>query len=349
MKIGIITIHNPPNYGAMLQAYALCFHLNNTGHEAETIDYDQPDLSDYFRFKWSFPPRVTNYLRIKRCAAFVRDKQTKSVKQYRSPESFHSDANNYDALITGSDQVWFTGPVQYYDPLYFLDLPNCKARKISYAPSAGSTKSFDEFTPKVSAALNQFDHISIRDDNTASLIEPLTDKPTIRVVDPTFLCDFQALLSLKSPQPAPYLLLFGNIAPKWNDLIRAYAKKLGVNRIVTLQYKNSVASHRLGAPSPEDWINHFKHAAGIITTYFHGTAFAINFQRPFLSIPTPGRVKKVKALLDDVNLSQRFIGAESSVETALALIDDPIDWEEASNLLEEKVITSKKFLQEALA
>lgn len=348
MKIGIITIHNPPNYGAMLQAYSLSTHLAETGHQVEIIDYDQPDLHEYFRFKWSFPPRFTNWQRLKRCAAFVRDKQVKSAKTYRSPEQFLPDADNYDALITGSDQVWFTGPVQFYDPLYFLDLPQARARKISYAPSAGGTTDFEDFTPKVKAALARFDHISVRDDNTEALIAPLTDKPIARVVDPTFLCDFTQLLNPSSPQPEPYLLLFGNIARKWDALIKSTAKQLGVSRIVTLQYKNENATHRLGAPSPEDWINHFKHAAGIITSYFHGTAFAINFERPFLAIPTPGRVKKVNALLEDVGLQARVVQEADDPATALPKFAQPIDWPAAKELLQQRVNTSKLFLRRAL-
>lgn len=126
MKIGIITIHNVPNYGAMLQAYALCTRLRELGYDAETIDYEQPELKCYFQFKWGFPPRLVNWSRIKRCSKFVREKLTKSAKTYTSAESFFKDASKYDALIAGSDQIWFTGPVQYYDRMYFLDIPRCR-------------------------------------------------------------------------------------------------------------------------------------------------------------------------------------------------------------------------------
>ena len=350
MKVGIITIHNPPNYGAMLQAYALSTYLRAQGHEAEIVDYDQPALREYFRFKWSFPPRLNNWLRIKRCAAFVRDKQVKSPKSYATPESFLADANNYDALITGSDQVWFTGPVQYCDPLYFLDLPDCSAKKLSYAASAGGTTDFGEFAPRIKAALSRYHAVAVRDDNTDALVQPLVDQATVRVVDPTFLIDFQELLSPHSPQPEPYLLLFGNIGPKWTPLVQAAAKRYGVKRIVTLQYKNTAATHRLGAPSPVDWINHFKHATAIVTTYFHGTAFAINFQKPFLSIPTPGRIQKVGALLDDVGLAERFIN-EKTDDPALSVdkLQHEIDWGMASALLKDKVEASKAFLRASLA
>lgn len=349
MKVGIITIHNPPNYGAMLQAYALSTYLQKKGFDAEIVDYDQPDLSAYFRFKWSFPPRINNWLRIKRCRAFVDNQQRKSAKTYRSPEEFIPDANNYDALITGSDQVWFVGPVQYYDPLYFLDLPESRARKISYAASVGGSKTFGEFEEKVSSALSRIDHLAVRDEHSFSLVDPLVETTPTQVVDPTFLRDFSELLSTNSPEPEPYLLLFGNISKKWGPLIKEVAKRRNVKTIVTLQYKNDFATKRLGAPSPVDWINYFKHADSVITTYFHGTAFAINFQRPFISIPTPGRVEKVKGLLANVGLEERFIADDGPTENAADLFSAPIDWTSAKSQLDARVATSEAFLANALA
>ncbi len=350
MKIGIITIHNPPNYGAMLQAYALSTYLKSAGHDAEIVDYDQPALAHYFKMRWTFPPPLQHWLRLKRCRAFVANKQTKSSKSYASASEFIDDAQNYDALITGSDQVWFTGPVQYYDPLYFLDLPDSKARKISYAASAGGTTDFGEFIPKIRTALERFNYVSVRDDNTDALVQPLIEDKTTRVVDPTFLCAFEELLEEKPPQPEPYLLVFGNISSKWNETIKAAAKHHGAKRIVTLQYKNEAATHRIGAPSPEQWINHFKHAAGIVTSYFHGTAFAINFNRPFLSIPTPGRVKKVQALLKDVGLDARFLSEnDNQPADAQKLLESEIDWSNANVLLKQKVDASKNYLEKALA
>lgn len=349
MKVGIITIHNPPNYGAMLQAYALSTYLRKQGHEAEIVDYNQPALTDYFKFRWSFPPKVNNWLRLKRCREFVVNKQTKSAKTYNSPESFLEDAKKYDALITGSDQVWFTGPVQYYDPLYFLDLPDSPARKISYAASVGGTKDFEQFTDKVANAVRGIDFLSIRDEHSASLVRPFLSEEPTQVVDPTFLSSFEDLIQDSPPEREPYLLLFGNMGAKWNPLIKETARKLGVAKIVTLQYKNEAATQRIGAPSPEEWINFFYHAAGVITTYFHGTAFAINFQKQFLSIPTPGRVEKVRGLLSNVGLEKRFVADSDDALACVSRFHEPIDWVAASDALGKRVDSSKQFLATALA
>ncbi len=113
-KIGIITIHNPPNYGAMLQAHGLSRKITELGYDVEIIDFRRSAAESYYRFKWSFPPRVNQWLWLRACRKFVDTYQKRSSTTYRSVHEFSADANQYDALICGSDQIWYTGPVQYY-------------------------------------------------------------------------------------------------------------------------------------------------------------------------------------------------------------------------------------------
>lgn len=46
-KIGIITIHNSPNYGACLQSFALYKYLELQGYPVEIIDLHRPYYDDY--------------------------------------------------------------------------------------------------------------------------------------------------------------------------------------------------------------------------------------------------------------------------------------------------------------
>ena len=39
MRYGILTYHQIPNYGAVLQAYALCAAIRKLGYDCEIIDY----------------------------------------------------------------------------------------------------------------------------------------------------------------------------------------------------------------------------------------------------------------------------------------------------------------------
>lgn len=47
MKIGIVTIYNVPNYGAILQAYSLAEYLRREGHEVVLFNVDSPKRHHY--------------------------------------------------------------------------------------------------------------------------------------------------------------------------------------------------------------------------------------------------------------------------------------------------------------
>lgn len=46
-RVGIITIHHSPNYGACLQSYALYKYIVQQGAYCEIIDVHRPIHSDY--------------------------------------------------------------------------------------------------------------------------------------------------------------------------------------------------------------------------------------------------------------------------------------------------------------
>lgn len=350
-KIGIVTKHSVPNYGAMLQAYGLAAALRRLGYDAELVDYDQPATTRYFRPKWSFPPRLNHIRRYWRCKRFVKRRQLTSAFHCTSVETFLPHAENYDLLFTGSDQVWFTGPVQYYDPMYFFDFPLKNTKKASYAPSAGGIDDFGEFKERVRNALSDFSSISVRDDNTERLVKELGFEPT-RVVDPTFLHDFHDLIDTRSaPIEEPYLLIFGNLSAAAQKATKAKAEELGLKRIVSLQYKNQIATDRLPAADPVDWLNYYFHASFVVTTYFHGSVFAIKFHKPFVSIPTPGRIKKVSALLKDAELEHLGVlenESDAASQTAAAF-NAPIDWEKTDTALNKGIEASIAYLHSAVA
>ena len=53
-NVNILTIHKEPNYGAVLQAYALYKTIENLGHVPYIINLDM----DYSRFPYSLKYRV---------------------------------------------------------------------------------------------------------------------------------------------------------------------------------------------------------------------------------------------------------------------------------------------------
>jgi hypothetical protein len=349
MKIGISTIFAVPNYGAMLQSHGLSSHLRSEGLDAEVINYRQPELESYFRFKLTLPPAVHHWRRLHRGSRFVEQTLRTGSPIVRSVDEFLPHVSKYDAFITGSDQVWFTGPVQYYDPMFFLDFPAPGKRKISYAASAGGNETFGEFEDRVRQAIGGFNHLGIRDAHTASLIAPLTDKLLTQTVDPVFLYGFEDLLSDRKPSAEPYILVFGDFRGNLVEVIREAREATGIRKVVTLQYPCPEATERLPSAGPVEWLNWFRHADFVVTSYFHGTVAAVKFHRPFVTVPTPGRRHKVATLLEPLGLRHRCFLDAAELELLPATARETIDWKVVDGKLDPMIQASKEFLQSSLA
>ena len=349
MNVGILTIYAVPNYGAMLQAYGLSSYLKSEGVNAEIVNYRQPELDQYFRFKLRFPPALNRWRLVRNCSRFVEKWIPKGSDMASSFDEIQPYLGKYDAFITGSDQVWFTGPVQFYDRMFFLDFPAPGKRKISYAASVGGNESFGEFEDQVRRAINDFDHLGVRDAHTASLVEPLTEKPLKQTVDPVFLHGFYELLSNKRTSREPYILVFGDFQEGLSRVVREVRKATGINKVISLQYKCQEATDRLPVAGPVEWLNHFKQAAFVVTSYFHGTVAAVKFHRPFVSIPTPGRRHKVAALLEPLGLRDRCFLSDEELGNLPDVACRPVEWSAVDERLDPMIASSKEFLRNALS
>lgn len=348
-RVGILTKHSVPNYGAMLQAHALCSFLNGRGVDTELVDYDQPATTAYFSMKWSFPPRINQWLRLRRCRRFVRARNRLSPFDCTSAREIASQGSRYSHLITGSDQVWFTGPVQYYDPVYFLEFAFPHGRKISYAPSVGGIASFGEYSERVKKALSEFSRVSVRDEHSRAVVLAATGMAPPLVVDPTLLHPFSDLVGTVPPSSEPFLLIFGDLPAAVEAAVSRFAAQKGIQKIISLQYPSRCATRRVAAPSPEEWLSYFYRAAFVVTTYFHGAVFAIKFRKPLLSLPTRGRVKKVTTFLADLAQTERLVNDEATTEEVLAVMNRPMEWSETTMRMERKIADSERFLMDAVA
>ena len=153
-RVGIITIHHSPNYGACLQSYALYKYIVQQGAYCEIIDVHRPIHSDYiYEKRYSsyrnnqFKPSVRIRKALKNIIKKVLGRET-VVKQFTSPISEqrfkefnsiikYSQTYNrlsdlkknppvYDLYISGSDQLW--NPAQPYclEPYFLTFVPDGK-------------------------------------------------------------------------------------------------------------------------------------------------------------------------------------------------------------------------------
>ena len=130
MKVGILTFQNANNYGAALQAFALCSTVRKLGYDAELINYENPLVTEYENPRLPHLSEViTNpvgsVFRLTTAKAFSCRKRAfdSFIEKHGligpSIETQEDIEEKYDVVVVGSDQVWnpvITGG----DMTYFL-------------------------------------------------------------------------------------------------------------------------------------------------------------------------------------------------------------------------------------
>ncbi|MEN2383780.1 MAG: polysaccharide pyruvyl transferase family protein [Gloeotrichia echinulata DEX184] len=269
-KIGIITYHFTINYGASLQAYALSNFLQKHGYDVEFIDY-RPKSIVWEQKKFLYPKRcllnpsliLESTKKIITMNTFVEKHIKLSQKRFDNSKSLKEHKHAYDIVICGSDEIW---NVNYgnrgLDTPYFLDFISGKdARKVSYAPSFGSTKTLGLHKEEIFNLLKDFQAISVRDNNSLSLVNQYDlDVPNItKVVDPTFLVNYEDIMKIPSGNNK-YILVYGFLDQKEAQYVKTLAEKerLDIISIGSRQiHLKPFLNLNLFDVSPEYWLGYF--------------------------------------------------------------------------------------------
>ena len=174
-KIGIITLFNCYNYGAVLQAYATYKYIESLGYEhVELINYEnkyESKSKKTIRFIVSgnikeIIKRFIQYIilgknrNLKKGFYYFLNKVKKSKKKFKNIEELRN--TSYDILISGSDQIWNPVIFNKIDFAYLLDFSD-KAKKYSISSSAGSYIYSPEEKKIVTTLLKDFSGIAVRD------------------------------------------------------------------------------------------------------------------------------------------------------------------------------------------
>lgn len=357
MKIGIATRPLLANYGGILQNFALQHILRKLGHEPITIDFiPRYSMYKYTRslcktlllwfIPWKRRPFMSHKSIVERngkienfCRKYIS--LTTRVHRY-SPDV----VNLYDmnAVITGSDQVWRAKYNLYpghLEDMFLHFVQESKVKKLSYAASFG----IDEWdyskkeTEQCKNCAKQFIGISVRESSGVSLCKQHLQVMAVTVLDPTLLLDRQdyeqicAEIPLNTSRFMAVYVLDSSLAKQ--NMIEKIAQKKG------LKVKYFSAHHNMKL-SIEEWLSMFRDAEFVVTDSFHGTAFSILFNKPFLSIGNSGRgMARFHSLLDMFNLQNRLceVGKESID------IVEPIDWEKVNNIRKQWKKRSLDFLK----
>lgn len=362
MKIGLLTFHCAQNFGAVLQCYATQEFLKNKGYDVEVIDY-RPDylLRPYRLFNVQ---RLACGNPIKSGINLVKELIQFPRRCYRQ-WAYRKFANKYltlsdtvtkesippyyDTYLVGSDQIWNPRLTKGFDDAYFcrFKFPKDNKRYVAYAASMEVKELSAEDKQYYQEVLSRFDAVSVREDELARLLQPLTSQPVTQVLDPTLMADPQiwdAFSTRSSFSKKKYVVIYQGRSNKASERIaKDIAKQVGGEVYILSTWFSLSRGETHMNISPEQFVDIIRNAACVITTSFHGTAFSIIFNRPFYTIRmNDGADTRSQSLLASLNLQDRMIGTDASP------LFSAIDYSEANVKLEQLRSRSQQFLLDAL-
>ncbi|MFR9502511.1 MAG: polysaccharide pyruvyl transferase family protein [Rikenellaceae bacterium] len=353
LKIGIITIHSDLNYGAALQAYALCAYLVEAGYDAKIINYVKiPNSPRIYPFPKNIAYSLMNTPRFYRYRKFL--KSSLSNVTYNSLDEIMNGFNeSFDVVISGSDQVWNPhcgGFVTKLNPVYYIAFADKdKYKKIAYASSVGSHVFSKEEIPFVQKWLGEYSHLSTREIAGAKQLEGFLNREVKVVLDPTLLLNHKQWLKVSNSVKIKdkYVLVY--YIDEIDEVVE-YARKIAdKNGWKVAMMSNSNAKHSgvdINVPfcGPAEFLGLFNDAEYIATNSFHGTAFAINFQKDFVSVIKRNSPQRAQTLLNNVGLPERLLTDINDVDK----LPDHIDYTEPTKKLELLRADSVDYLLNAI-
>lgn len=334
MKIALYTLYNSFNYGAFLQAFALQEYNKQKGHDCSfaKVDSITGHLKHYRRLVSKKPGAMP--FNLKKAYAFHQD--WKHLKTHKKNEFS-------DIALCGSDEIWSVVNKSFISyPEFFGG--NIKATiKASYAPSVGESK-LEDFRahPHVADGLRQLDFISVRDHNSHAFISQLTDTSLQKVLDPTFLIEWDHLIKQNgtiSPPKDKYLLVYTYGFDRAKiDHAKKIAKKYNL-KIISAGFYNPWCDEMIPCGA-FDFLRLMQQADYVMTDTFHGSIFSILLKKNFVSFAK--NKNKVKSLLSDLNLMSRDGDGH---ESPLDILSAEPDYPAVQKVIEELKFNSTKYLE----
>lgn len=363
MKIALITIHHANSYGGMLQALASQTVLSKYG-EVSIIDYKSAHLAKTMMLiRFGTEPRdilrvgkdlfrlIPRYKILKKFTAF-REKYFHLTPKCQNLDELTLLAKSYDILVCGSDQIWNPNIIGEFDSAYFLNFAKDK-KKIAYASSAGSYQFSDTEEIKLKEYLSDFSHLALREKNTSEYISKLLDDKSVNtVIDPTLMLDknqWNQLVQCKEDKDSePYIFVYTlQKNPFVKSMIDRISKILNLKVIAIDQapYLGYHCDMHYKDADPTLYLKLIAEASFVITNSFHGTAFAVNFSKPFITLQPETGINRIQGFLTSVGLEKRLLLNEINLNM---ILEDTIDFTTAQQHLYSLRNQAKSYLDEAL-
>ncbi|MGZ0749370.1 polysaccharide pyruvyl transferase family protein [Kluyvera sichuanensis] len=306
-RVGVVTMHSVINYGSFLQAYATQHIIEKLGYKCDIIDYDFPN-------EWHFKRGIKGPRGIRKIISNIihklgfrtgyrkKNKINKAIKKYlnltekyKNPSVIKKKPPLYDIYITGSDQTWNPKHTKG-DDVFLLSFAPTNAKKMSFSASLAGNEMSNEYRDIFKKYLAEYDFISIRDSGGNKVMKELVGKEVAVTLDPTLMMsrdDWSLFLKNKNRvfSGDGYIIFYlithsFDVTPYIYELLKKLQDKTGlkVYSFSDIPAAFDINYDKCADISVEDFIELFERASFVVTSSFHGTAFAANFGIPLYSV-----------------------------------------------------------------
>ena len=290
MRIAQLTLTGYFNYGNMLQKFALHHTLKKFADVVEVLWNDKtnflPETGENSLVQCVLHKERLNHLQMYLLREAVRQSKFKDFERLHVRTRFDFPyiedlADEYDFFVVGSDQVWHPDATFPYRFLEFAP----REKRIAYAASITVPTLSQNVTPYYRQKISEMAHVSLREPSGIDIVEKITGKRPLYVLDPVLLLNrdewlavAQKPLWLNEKYHRGFVLTYylRQLPPPEVKTLAAELNLPVINLLDVLNY-----DHFTVGPAEFIWL--FANASLIFTNSFHGAAFSILFKRPFIN------------------------------------------------------------------
>lgn len=274
-----------------------------------------------------------------------------------------------NSFVVGSDYSMNVKALKTrnYIEYFLMAFAKSDKRKIAYGPSLGMPPVKKDMTTRklFSTLLSRFQMVGFREDSAVTLSNKYFGVKSEWVLDPVFLLEKdnfsnianQSNLNIDYPYLVAYIL---DPTDEKIHLIEQATRTLGIKRHIIVDSEHFTKRREFFGNDPtvenkipfEDFLYLFFNANYIITDSFHGTCFAIIFNKKYISIKR-GNKKRFDSLSNLLGYQDKsyYINIFDSVEEALnnGLTFPPLDFKSFNNIIRVKKEFCLKLLKDSLS
>lgn len=371
-KICIVTILDVANFGSILQAYALATVIERCGYKIEFLNYwrrsyttmhkvytflKDRSLGNFFKRILFALSAFFFYAPIRRHVRGFLTRKFAFTRPYYSINELLAHPPVADIAVSGSDQIWNSIYNNGIDRVFYLDFVNCP--RIAYAASVGMDEFPQEELDEIERLLAQYRAISVRESQTCKYLHSLGFSQVQHVLDPSLLLNADEWKEIagckehRSIKEEKYLLVY-SVERFNNDFIfsqaRQIAQELHLKMYVVcttypVKAKDYGFDKIFAVAGVKTFLQLMANADFVVASSFHGTAFALNFNKEFVTISANKFNIRMESLVNQFGIKHRIVSnSEKRISELL-----PIDYDFINSQLNIARSISMDFLCKALS